>query len=60
MVADGVAWIWNLAQDRWAGATEVLDFYHASQHLWELGRAVVGGDESGVAQWDREIDRAAQ
>jgi hypothetical protein len=51
IVADGAHWIWNLAQDRWAGATEVLDFYHASQHLWELGRAVVGNDEAVVAQW---------
>ena len=51
IVADGAPWIWNLAQDRWAGAMEVLDFYHASQHLWELGRAVVGPEESRVAQW---------
>jgi len=51
IVADGAPWIWHLAQERWAGATEVLDFYHASQHLWELGRAVVGPDESEVAQW---------
>ena len=51
VVADGAPWIWKLAQDRWAGATEVLDFYHASQHLWELGRAVVGNDEAGVEPW---------
>jgi len=51
IVGDGASWIWNLAQDRWAGATEVLDFYHASQHLWELGRAVVGTDEAMVAHW---------
>jgi hypothetical protein len=48
---DGAAWIWNLAQDRWAGATQVLDFYHASQHLWEVGRALHGGDEAATAQW---------
>ena len=48
---DGAAWIWNVAQDRWAGATQVLDFYHASQHLWELGRALQGGDEAATAQW---------
>ena len=51
IVADGAPWIWNLAQDRWAGATEVLDFYHASQHLWELGRAIIGSDQAQVAQW---------
>jgi hypothetical protein len=26
VVADGAPWIWNVARDRWAGATEVLDF----------------------------------
>jgi len=30
VVADEAPWIWNVAQDRWAGATEVLGFYHAS------------------------------
>lgn len=51
VVADGAPWIWNVAQDRWAGATEVLDFYHASQHLWELGRALHGDDEAATAKW---------
>jgi len=51
IVADGAPWIWNLAQDRWAGAREVLDFYHATEHLWELGRALKGSDEKSVAQW---------
>lgn len=41
-LGDGAPWIWNLIQDRWAGATQLLDFYHASQHLWELGRALQG------------------
>ena len=45
IVADGAPWIWNLAQDRWPGAAEVLDFYHASQHLWDLGEAVHGEQE---------------
>ena len=51
IVGDGAPWIWNVAQDRWAGATEVLDFYHASQHLWDLGRALHGQDEAATARW---------
>ena len=51
IVGDGAPWIWHLAQDRWPGASQVLDFYHATQHLWELGRAVVGADEVRLAQW---------
>ena len=51
VVADEAPWIWNVAQDRWAGATEVLGFYHASQHLQDLGRPVQNGDKAATAQW---------
>jgi hypothetical protein len=34
-----------VAQDRWQGAVEVLDFYHASQHVWALGEALHGQGE---------------
>jgi len=51
VVGDGAPWIWNLAQDRWQGSAELLDFYHASQHLWALGRALHGEDEAAIAQW---------
>lgn len=51
VVGDGAAWIWNVAQDRWQGATELLDFYHASEHLWCLGRALNGEDEAATARW---------
>lgn len=50
VVADGAPWIWNVAQDRWSGATEVLDFYHASEHLWELGRAL-HREDTETEQW---------
>ena len=55
VVADGAAWIWNVAQDRWKGATQLLDFYHASEHLWCLGRALNGEDEAATAQWAQPL-----
>jgi len=42
VLGDGAPWIWNVAHDRWRGAEQLLDFYHASQHLWALGEAVHG------------------
>jgi hypothetical protein len=42
VVSDGAPWIWNVVQDRWPGAVEVLDFYHGSQHVWTLGEALHG------------------
>jgi hypothetical protein len=51
VLADGGPWIWNLAQDRWARARQLLDFYHGSEHLWELGRACCGPDEAQAKPW---------
>ena len=51
VVADGAPWIWNVAQDRWAGAHQLLDFYHASQHLWALGEALHPKEESTRRAW---------
>jgi hypothetical protein len=36
VVVDGAVWLWSLIEDRFSGATQTLDFYHASQRLWEL------------------------
>jgi hypothetical protein len=51
VVADGAPWIWNVAADRWAGAHQLLDFYHASQHLWTLGTALHTANASAVPAW---------
>ncbi len=53
-VGDGAAWIWNLVAGRWARATPVLDFYHGSEHLWELGRALHPKVETKVKPWVEE------
>jgi hypothetical protein len=54
VVGDGAPWIWNVAADRWADAVEVLDFYHASEHVWELGRALYG--EAAQAWVESRLD----
>jgi hypothetical protein len=55
VVSDGAPWIWNVVQDRWKGAVEVLDFYHASQHVWTLGEAVYGEREWARAWVERQL-----
>jgi hypothetical protein len=49
VVADGAVWIWNLAADRFPYATALLDFYHASQHLWAVARALYPEDSQARA-----------
>jgi len=50
-LGDGAPWVWNLQLDRWDKAVGLLDFFHASQHLWEVGRRVAGEAESRLVPW---------
>lgn len=45
VVADGGLWIWNLKDCKFPQATGVLDFYHASQHLYACARVLFGEGE---------------
>jgi len=38
VMGDGAEWIWNLAAPYFPGAIQIVDLYHARQHLWELAR----------------------
>lgn len=50
-VSDGALWIWNLVEGHWRRAHQVLDFYHASQHLHGLGEALHPHEERARQQW---------
>jgi hypothetical protein len=49
VLGDGAEWIWNLADQRFVGATQTLDVYHGSEQLAKAGRAALG--EEGLKQW---------
>lgn len=36
VVADGAAWIWNLVEEHFPEALQIVDLYHAREHLYEL------------------------
>lgn len=44
-LADGAPCNWNLASTHFPGAIPILDFWHASEHVWELGRALYRQDD---------------
>ena len=51
IVADGAVWIWKLAADRFPEARQRLDYYHASEHLWAVARAMHPQDEAAARAW---------
>jgi hypothetical protein len=42
VLGDGAEWIWDLAEDHFHGAAQVLDFWHAAERLAEAGRPALG------------------
>jgi hypothetical protein len=40
VIGDGAAWIWNIASDNFPGATQIVDLYHAREHLHSLTRSL--------------------
>lgn len=58
ILADGAPWIWGLAAEHFGAArTEIVEVYHAVQHLWTLGRAAWGPDHPHGAVWVRRAER---
>jgi hypothetical protein len=50
-VGEGAPWLWRLIEQRWKDAHQVLDFYHASQHLHALAEALHPSDEQARQRW---------
>ncbi len=38
ILGDGAAWIWNIASAKFPEATQIVDLYHAREHLHDLAR----------------------
>ncbi len=51
VMGDGAEWIWNLAALHFPGAIEVVDLYHARQHLWDLARRLYPNDADKPKAW---------
>jgi hypothetical protein len=51
VMGDGAEWIWNLAQEYFPGAIQIVDLFHARQHLWALARQLYPNPEAERKAW---------
>jgi hypothetical protein len=60
VIGDGAPWIWNIADEQFYGATQIVDLYHAREHYWNVARACFGQDNAKLHEWAedrrRELD----
>src|SRR5699024_4318419 len=42
VLGDGAKWIWNIADQRFPAATQIVDYFHAREHLADLTKILTG------------------
>ena len=57
VIGDGAEWIWNLADLHFPGAIQIVDLYHAREHLWELARKLYPNDAMKQKAWMKKHQR---
>ncbi len=62
-IGDGAAWVWENARQTFPDAIEILDFYHASEHVGKLADAIhdQNSDQSAALRqrWCHEMKQSS-
>jgi hypothetical protein len=51
VLGDGAKWIWNQAAMHWPEAVQILDYYHATEHVWDIGKVLYGEGTEKTARF---------
>lgn len=54
VIGDGAPWLWNIADEQFYGATQIVDLYHAREHYWNVARACFGQNNARLDQWTED------
>ena len=53
LLGEGTAWVWELGRVNFSRAIEILDYYHAREHMTRLVEALVGSGSAAAELQDR-------
>ena len=54
VLGDGARWIWNLTDEHFPYAVQIVDRFHAKQHLSDVAKSIHGAGSDLAQQWARE------
>ena len=54
ILGDGALWIWNLADELFPDALQIVDVFHAKGYLFEAARAIYGAGTDLAGQWGKQ------
>jgi hypothetical protein len=54
VLGDGAEWIWNIADQHFVGAIQIVDIWHARQHLWDVAAKLFPSDGPERKRWAKK------
>jgi hypothetical protein len=54
IIGDGARWIWNIAEELFPKAIQIIDLFHAKGTISNAAKAIFGADSDFGAQWAKE------
>jgi hypothetical protein len=51
VLGDGAAWIWRLVAEHFPRAVQIIDIWHAREHIWKVARVVFGPNTPAASAW---------
>jgi hypothetical protein len=51
VIGDGAEWIWNIANEHFPDGIQIVDLFHARQHLWGLARKLYPNQDAEQKAW---------
>ena len=55
VMGDGAVWIWNLADEYFPKAVQIVDYRHAQEHLSVIAKLVFPDDEKARKMWEKPL-----
>ena len=54
IIGDGAAWIWNFASEHLPNAIQIVDIFHAREHLFDAAKAIYGSGTDTAKAWAQQ------
>ncbi len=55
ILGDGAKWIWGIAEEQFPGAVQIVDEYHAREHLWNVAHAAFAAQPAEREAWVKTV-----
>lgn len=57
VMGDGAVWIWNLTQEHFGSSRQVVDWYHATEHLHQTAHLIWGQGSPEAMRWAKGMEK---